>query len=419
MRTEIKIKLLLMGAVFIFCNPLPSSSYGLLSHEAIIDATWDKTIQPLLIYKYPHATEAQLKTAHAYVYGGAIIPDIGYYPFGSTLFSHLVHYVRSGDFVTALFGEARDMNEYAFALGVLCHYDADSYGHPLGTNKAVPILFPRLKKKYGSTVTFDEGANQHGRVEFGFDVLQTARGNYASNAYHDFIGFQISDSVLDRAFLKTYGLKITSAFTSLPAAIAALRFSVKVIIPELTRDAWKIKNSFIIKLNPLATEKTYTYRYDKKNYRKEFAQPKVQSTALELILVVLPKVGPLKRFKPMVPNPESEKLFEQSFDSILTHSSGSMKRLRSKDASFNNVDLDTGKETTQGEYLLGDKAYYTLLMKLKRNKFANVSDGLKKNLTAYYSHGGATAGYANDSRKGKKIARVLALLNNESLVNGN
>jgi len=293
---------------------------------------------------------------------------------------------------------------------VLCHYDADSYGHPLGTNKAVPILFPRLRKKYGEEVTFDEGRNQHAQVEFGFDMLQTARGNYVSNAYHDFIGFQISDSVLGRAFLKTYGLKINAVFSSLPTAIAVFRFSVKIFIPELTRDAWKVKNSFITKLNPLATEKTYTYKFDKKNYRKEFTQPRVQSFLASFVLLVIPKVGPLKRFKPIVPNPESEKLFEQSFDTILIHYSGTMKRLHSKDVSFKNVDLDTGQETMQGEYPLCDIAYYKLLMKLKKNKFANVNEELKKNLIAYYNNSNAPSGYKNDSRKRRKIARALEQL---------
>lgn len=401
------IKFLFIVTMFIICRPLPASSYGLLAHEAIIDASWEKSLVPLLKQKYFGTTEEQLKAAHAYTYGGAIIADIGYYPFGSPLFSHLVHYVRSGDFVTALLEEAHTINEYAFALGALCHYEADSYGHPLGTNKVVPVLFPRLKKKYGNEVTYEQGHNQHTRAEFGFDVLETARGNYASNAYHDFIGFQVSDSVLERAFLKTYGIKLKSVFTSFPTAIAVFRFSVKVLIPELTKDAWKTRNSFITKLNPLATEKTYRYKFDKKNYRKEFTQPKVQSAFLELIIGLLPKVGPLSKFKPKVPDPESEKLFEQSFDAILTNYSATITKLHSKDVSLSNKDLDTGKETVIGEYKLADKVHYKLLMKLQRNKFADMVYELKKNFVAYYSNRDSSPDYSAHSRKGKKITRAL------------
>lgn len=327
-----------------FCCPFPSFSYGLLAHIAIIDASWEKTILPLLKHKYPDATEEQLKTVHAFLYGGAIIPDIGYSPLGSPVFSHLVHYVRSGDFINTLLDEARNINEYAFALGVLCHYEADTHGHPLGTNKAVPVLFTRLERKYGKEVTYEQGRDEHSRVELGFDVLQTARGNYQSNAYHDFIGFQISDSLLDRAFSKTYGLHIKDIFSSFSTAIAVFRFSVKTFIPELTKDAWKIKNSFIVELNPLATEKNYYYKMDKQNYRKEFVQPKITSFFVSLIIVALPKYGPFSKFKPKIPSPVAEKLFEQSFDSTVIHYSASVKRLYTTPILYDNLDLDTGKE---------------------------------------------------------------------------
>src|SRR5689334_13579814 len=83
-------------------SPVISEAYAVLSHEAIIDETWEKSIKPLLKEKYPNANDSDLKAALPYVYGGAIIADIGYYPLGSLLFTHLVHYVRTGDFIEAL-----------------------------------------------------------------------------------------------------------------------------------------------------------------------------------------------------------------------------------------------------------------------------------------------------------------------------
>ncbi len=410
MKPVVFARFLLIATLFLMFNPVSSFSYALLAHEAIIDAAWEKSIEPLLKQKYPDATEADLKKAHAYVYGGSIVPDIGYYPFGSPVFSHLVHYVRTGDFITALLEESKNLNEYAFAIGVLCHYEADCYGHSLGTNKAVAILFPRLRKKYGDEVTFEQGRDQHARVEFGFDVLQTAKGNYESNAYHDFIGFEVSDSVLERAFFKTYGLSLKDVFRSLPAAIAVFRFSVKILMPELTKDAWKIKNSFITQLNPLATEKNYCYKMDRKNYRKEFKQPKLQSIFVMLFIGVLPKYGPLSRFKPAIPNPECEKLFDQSFDAILNHYSTTLKRLGSDDTLVNR-DLDTGKQTALGEYNLADKSFYMLLMKLKRNKFANTDEIIRKSFISYY--GTMTNTSSADkyhTHKEKKIKRALEQL---------
>ncbi len=229
---------LLMAVMYVLYCPLQSEAYSVLTHEAIIDVTWDKTIEPLLLKKYPGSTEDQLKEAHAYAYGGAIAPDMGYYPFGSKLFTNLVHYVRSGDFVIALLDEEQDINEYAFALGVLSHYCADKYGHPIGTNCCVPIVYSKDKEKYGSVVTYEQDPVSHVRMEFGFDVLQTARGNYASEMYHSFIGFKIARPVLERAFLKTYGLSISDVFNDFPLAVETFRWIVKNFFPTITRAAW-------------------------------------------------------------------------------------------------------------------------------------------------------------------------------------
>jgi hypothetical protein len=204
---------------------------------------------------------------------------------------------------------------------------------------------------------------------------------------------------------------LQDVFKSLPAAISLFRFSVKVLIPELTKDAWKIKNSFITQLNPLATEKNYRYRMDKKNYRKEFTKANVKSVMVSLFIGALPKYGPLSRFKPKLPNPEAEKLFEQSFDAILAHCSASVNKLRSKNISFDNMDLDTGNETVMSEYKLADKAYYKLLMKLKSDKFANVDESLKNNINAYYNKQNISPDYGTHSHKGKKVALALGELN--------
>src|SRR5581483_6955041 len=99
--------------------------------------------------------------------GGAVIQDMGYYPFGSKFFSDLVHYVRSGDFISALLRDSHDLDEYAFALGALAHYAADNEGHSIATNKVVPLLYPKLERKYGDTVTYDQDPGSHLKTEFG------------------------------------------------------------------------------------------------------------------------------------------------------------------------------------------------------------------------------------------------------------
>ena len=115
------MKIACVVLVAIVLIPHDARAYSVLAHEANIDALWETSLRPLLARRFPTATRDELAQARAYAYGGAVIQDLGYYPFGSRLFSRLVHYVRTGDFVEALLRESQDVNEYAFALGALAH----------------------------------------------------------------------------------------------------------------------------------------------------------------------------------------------------------------------------------------------------------------------------------------------------------
>lgn len=410
------IRLFPVIILFLLLNSFQSAAFSVLTHEAIIDATWEKTLVPLLKQKYPNATEADIKKAHSFIYGGTIIPDLGYLPLGKKAFSNMIHYVRTGDFINALFDGASNINEYAFALGVLCHYEADSYGHPLGTNKSVPILFPKMKKKFGDSVTYEQGHMQHQRVEFGFDVLQTAKGNFKPDAYHDFFGFQVSDTLLAKAFEKTYGIELKSLFKSLPMAISIFRWSVKDLLPELTRDAWRLKKADIIKSNPLATEKNYRYKSDKKKYNTEFGRPKASSYFILFVLGFMPKIGPLKSFKPMVPNEQTEKLFDVSYATILEKYTETAKKLHSKESTLKNVNLDTGKEIEIGKYGLADESYYWLLMKIKKKNFEKTDGKLKQSLDGYFKDIEASVLFKKSRHKEKKIKEALTELKNATIL---
>ena len=403
-----------MVALAILCSPLSSKGYSVLTHEAIIDALWEKTIQPLLKHKYPDVTDIQLKEAHSYAYGGAIAPDMGYFPLGSHLFTDLVHYVRSGDFVNALLDEAKDINEYAFAVGFLSHYMADKYGHFLATNRCVPIVYPKMRKKFGNIVTYEDDNISHKRVEFAFDVLQTAKGNYASLAYHDFIGFNVSRSVLERAFLKTYGLDINDVFVNLSLSIKTFRWSVMSLFPLFTKTAWVIKKDEILKLRPTATSRSFTYKMGGANYYQEYGKkhkmPGFFANTLSWIIRVVPKAGPLKALKIKAPGTEAEALFIQSFDTVLLNYNSSMKILESGNINFANIDFDTGNNTTPGEYKLADINYGILLLKLNKKKFYLLNAELKQNIIEFYSHPNATIATKNGRAEWKKINKALGRL---------
>jgi hypothetical protein len=366
----------------------PCFGYSVLTHEALIDANWDKVLAPFIKERFPAITTEELKKAHAFAYGGAVAPDMGYYPFGSKLFTNLVHYVRSGDFVINLFAQAKDPNEYAFALGVLCHYYADEYGHGIGVNRSVPLIYPEMKNKFGNTVTYADDKMSHLRTEFSFDVLQTGKENYASDTYHDFIGFQVSKDLLEKAFSDTYGLEIKDLFGNFDRAVGTFRWAVKSLIPTVTKAAWKIKGSEIRKKNPLTTRRSYIYRIHRHDYYTEFGKERQKSSLGESIVSffirIAPKIGPLKVLKFRPPSTEAEKNFLESFETTLSNYNNGIGKVKNGNIDFSNINWDTGKKSMQYEYRLADQAYSAWVIKLKKKNFETVTPSMKENILAFY-----------------------------------
>jgi hypothetical protein len=389
LRLKLSVRFLFLLLISFAITTSPAKAYSVLTHEALIDASWDKFIKPLLKAKYPSSTDDQLREAHAYAYGGSLLADMGYYPFGSEYFTNLAHYARSGDFVQNLLGEAQNVDEYAFAVGSLCHYYADEYGHSLATNLTVPEVYPKMEKRFGSVVTYDDDHISHSRIELSFDVLEIARGNYASTTYHDFIGFQVSKPLLERAFLKTYGEDINDVFNNLDLSISTFRWAVKSLFPVVTHSAWELKKNDIRKLNPSANEHKFHYRMKRKAYYKEFGSSREKPTFKEelvaFIIQIIPKIGPFKALKFKDVGPDGEKKFIASFDSSLTHYETAIGILQGGKLTLTDLDYDTGKPTMPGEYGLTDKTYVDLLDNLSKNKFMQLTAPLQQNILNFYN----------------------------------
>ncbi len=344
---------------------------------------------PALTARFPNTTPDDLKEARAYAYGGCIIQDLGYYPFGSHMFSDLAHYVRSADFIESMVRNAQTLDELAFALGAVAHYGADVDGHSIAVNRAVPILYPKLERKFGHEVTYGDDPKSHLKTEFGFDVLQVAKGHYAPQAYHDFIGFDVSKDLMDRAFQETYGLKLKDVFGALDLSLGTYRFSVSTLIPEVTRAAWTLKKAEIVKEQPTVSQKQFIYNMNKVSFTKEwgsgYKQPGFFTRFLAFATRILPKVGPLSGLSYKVPTPQTEKMFEESFDAAVKTDRASMAQIQSGDLRVANKDLDTGKPVHPGEYELSDKTYDKLLKKLAQKKFEGVSPELRTNILGFYA----------------------------------
>ncbi len=398
------------------------SAYSVLSHEAIIDSAWDASIKPLLLARFPAATPDDLRKAHAFAYGGAIIQDMGYYPGGNHFFSDLTHYVRTADFVQALLKdslETNDLDDFAFALGALAHYVGDNSGHSLAVNRSVPILYPKVEKKFGDVATYEDNPADHLKAEFGFDVLEIAKQRYAPDAYHDFIGFEVATPLLERAFEETYGLPLRSLFRNLDHTMGTYRYSVSSLIPRATKIAWAMKKDEIERDAPSMTQRQFLYNLSRssyeKNWGKDYQRPGFGSKLLALLIKILPKIGPLRTLTFRTPTPQTEDLFMKSFNVTLDEYKRSLVEVGAKNLEIENRNFDTGQPTQPGTYFMADNAYAKLLDALAKEQFANVSPELKKNILEYY--GDPNAPIAT-KRKHKEWQRISAELQELKAVHG-
>ena len=380
-----------LGLLLLF--PVPAAhSYSVLTHEAIIDSTWDSAIKPLLLKRFPAATADELTQAHAFAYGGCIIQDLGYYPFGSKLFSDLTHYVRSGDFVLNLIRDSQDLNEYAFALGALSHYAADTNGHPIATNRAVPLFYPKLGLKFGKLVTYADDPFSHSKTEFAFDVFQAAKGRYASAAYKRFNGFEVAKPLLERAFEDTYGMRLEHALMSVDLAIGSYRRAVGTILPAMTRVAWQNKHQEIRKDAPSVTRRTFLYNLSRSSYEKNwgstYKRPGIRSKLLASVFRILPKAGPFRALSFKRLTPETEKMYMASFNSTIVRYRELLSEQNVGRLKLPNDNLDVGAFTSAGKYSLADAAYSQLLHKLQGH-YAEIPPELRSDILAFYRDLGA------------------------------
>jgi hypothetical protein len=384
-RTSLRASALLL--VVLLCSG-GSFAYSVLTHEEIVDLLWADEIRPLLLTRFPGLTDDQIKQAHAYAYGGAVIQDLGYYPFGSREFSDLVHYVRSGDFVRELLFQSQDVNEYAFALGALSHYASDIAGHP-AVNQAVAIEYPKLRAKFGKSVRYAQDKTAHLKTEFGFDTVQVAKNRYASQQYHDFIGFQVSKPLLERVFPLVYGLELKDVLTHEDLAVGSYRFAISRLIPQMTRVALQTHKKELMRETPNFARKKFLYRLSRSGYEKEwgkdYVKPGAGTRILSTLLRYIPKVGPFKGLAFNNPTAKTEDLYIKSINTTVDQYRVFLEQVRSDTLALPNFDLDSGQPTKATEYSLTDQAYAKLLAQVADGKFKNTTSELRDDILAFYS----------------------------------
>jgi len=430
----------LLGIIFVALWPHPVSAYSLLTHEQLIDLTWKDSIVPLLLSRYPNLTPAQLDQARAYAYGGCVIQDMGYYPFGDASFSNLTHYVRTGDFVVNLFRNATNANELAFAIGALSHYIGDSVGHTEATNVAVPVEFPKLRAKYGDAVSYAEGKHQHVQTEFAFDIDEIAHHRVAPIRFLRHIGLAVSMRQLALAFYQTYG--ITENFAGRRRInIRGYRFAVHTFIPRIAYAVTLLHRSHepadstspeAIELEKEAAE--VAQDEDWQIYRRKAG---IGTYTLAGFLFILPKVGPLTLVNVKGPTQQTEADYTHSVAvsttalrralwrftpeaarykgpvpplSSLAHPNNSSPQDRDPRHPLPNRDLDTGRVVQPGGYSLTDSTYASLLHKIAQNPTQPIPPGIKEDIEKYYSNPDLPITTKKDPERWKQVLADLNTL---------
>jgi hypothetical protein len=388
-------------------------AYSVLTHEEVVDLLWKDDIQPLLLKRFPNATPDDLKKGHAFAYGGSLVQDMGYYPFGNKYFSDLTHYVRTGDFIVNLLNEASDLNEYAFALGALAHYSADNMGHPT-INEAVALEFPKLRQKFGPEVTYEDDPKAHIRTEFGFDVTQVAKNRYTSDRYHDFIGFEVSKPVLERAFQDTYGIPLNSVISNEDLAIGTFRRAISHIVPEMTRVALIARKKEMVQETPNFNSRKFRYYLSKANYQREwgkgYRRPGFGTRVLAFFLRFVPKVGPFRALDFKIPTRKTEDLYIASVDRTLDNYRSLLVESKQNKLALTNTDFDTGRVTHAGEYALTDNAYAHLLDRLTSQNFKGLTPDLRDNILKFYGDPNAPVATKRNPAEWAKIQEELQRL---------
>lgn len=404
--------LTLVFFLLLFCKP--GYSYSVQTHEQLVDLAWKQSIRPLLLKRYPTLTEAQINEAHAYAYGGCAIQDLGYYPFGNAFLSDLTHYVRPGDFVLSLVRNSHNADELAFAIGSLSHYIGDTIGHSEAINEAVAVEFPKLAKKYGPVVTYEQGEHAHVRTEFAFDVNEISKRHFAPSAYLKHVGLAVPLPLLRRAFFQTYGIDLYDVIGHRNPVLRGYRFAIRSFLPRIAyAEVVLHKNGFppevqseaLDKLNKDLAQSEFENGWDQ--YRKK---PGIGTHLLAYLLFILPRIGPLSDAAIRGPNAHTQQLYVES----LNHSTERLRRIL---ANFNsaagyvpNLDLDTGARVKPGAYRLTDETYAKLVGIVTRNPAQPIPSGLKRNIAHYYADPDAPISTKNDKEKWAKLQDELKLI---------
>ena len=278
-------------------------------------------------------------------------------------------------------------------------------------NRAVAIEYPKLRAKYGNSVTYAQNKTAHLKTEFGFDMVQVSKQRYASQQYHDFIGFKVSKPLLERAFLVVYGLPLKDVVAHEDLAIGSYRWSISRLIPEMTQVALQTHQKDMMREHPDFAKKEFIYRLKRSDYEKEwgkdYTKPGVGARILAVFFRIIPKVGPFKGLGFNNPTAQTEDMYFKSINTTVDQYRIFLRAERMGALDIPNCDFDSGRPTKAAEYPLTDDSYAKLLDQLSNRKFDQITPELRANILEFYSDLSAKIDTKKDPDAWKKVLAEL------------
>src|SRR4029077_10629514 len=110
-----------------------------------------------------------------------------------------------------------------------------------------------------------------------------------------------------------------------------------------------------------------------KNWGQQYQPPTAGERCIAFLMRIVPKFGPLKVLQLRTPTPETERMFEASFNATLDRYRQLLSQALTGRPNLPNDNFDTGEIAAPGQYRLNDDTHANLLDALAKQNFVGAS----------------------------------------------
>ena len=164
------------------------------------------------------------------------------------------------------------------------------------------------------------------------------------------------------------------------------------------------------------TRKKFLFNLSRASYQKKWGKKYQEPTAGEKFLAFLtrliPKIGPLRVLEMKTPTPETERMFEASFNATLDHYRQFLTQAGAGHLELPNDNFDTGSITGPGKYGLNDEAQAKWLQALSDQSFRGTSPEIRAELLKFFGDPDAAYAVKKDPKKWANVQAQIVLLKN-------